>query len=125
MAENKEDLRSLLIRVKEESEKAGLKLDIQKTEMASGPITSWQLGGEKVETVPYFILLGCKITVGDDCSYKIKRSLLLGRKAMTNLDSISKSRDVTLPTNVCTIKTMIFLLVMYGREDWTINKAEH
>ena len=125
MAESKEDLRSLLMRVKEESEKAGLKLYIQKTEMASGPITSWQLGGEKVETVPCFIFLGCKITVDDHCSYEIKRSLLLGRKAMTNLDSISKTRDITLPTKVCKVKTMIFLVVMYGCEDWTINKAEH
>ena len=105
--------------VKEESEKAGLKLNIQKTKMASGPITSWQIDGETMEMVTDFIFLGSKITADGDCSYEIKRCLLLGRKAMTNLDSISKSRDITLPTNVCLVKAMVFPVVMYRYESWT------
>ena len=114
MAESKE-LKSLLIKVKEESEKAGLKLDIQKTKiMASGPITSWQIDGETMETVADFILGGSKITADSDCSHKIKRFLLLGRKALTNIDSILKSRDITLPTKVHLVKAMVFLVVMYG-----------
>ena len=126
MAESKEELKCLLRRVKEESEKAGLKLNIQKTEiMASGPITSWQIEGEKVETVTEFIFLGSKITVDSDCSHEIKRCLLLGRKAMTNLDSILKSRDITLLTKICMVKAMVFPVVMYGCENWTIKKAEH
>ena len=112
--------------VKEESEKAGLKLNIQKTKiMASGPITSWQIDGETMETVTDFIFLGSKIIVDGDCTHEIKRHLLLGRKAMTNLDSILKSRDITLPTKVCLVKAMVFLVVMYGCESWTIKKAEH
>ena len=108
MAESKEELKSLLMKVKEKSEKAGLKLNIQKTKsMASSPITSWQIDGETMETTTDFIFLGSKITVGNDCSHKIKRHLILGRKAMTNLDSILKSRDVTLPTNVCIVKAMV------------------
>ena len=126
MAESKEELKSLLMRVKEESEKADLKFNIQKTKvMASGHITSWQTDGEKVETVSDFIFLGSKITVDGDCSHKIKRCLLLGRKAMTNLESIFKSRDNTLPTKVCVVKAMVFPVVMYGCESWTIKKAEH
>ena len=125
MAENKE-LKSYLMKVKEESEKAGLKLNIQKTKiMASGPITSWQIDGETMETVTDFIFLGSKITAGGDCSHEIKRCLPLGRKAMTNLDSILKSRDITSPTNVCLVKAMIFPVVMYGCERWIIKKAEH
>ena len=125
MAESEEELKSLLMKVKEESEKVGLKLHIQKTKiMASGPITSWQIYGETVETVADFIFLGSKITADGDCSHEIKRCLLLGRKAMTNLCSILKSRDITLPTKVCLIKAMIFLVVMYGCESWTIKKAE-
>ena len=118
---------SLLMKVKEESEKAGLKLNIQKTKiMASGPITSWQIDGEAVETVTKFIFLGSKITADGDCSHEIKRPLLLGRKAMTNLDSILKKRDDTLPTMVhLIIKAMVFPVVMYGCENWTIKKAEH
>ena len=127
IAESKEELKSLLIRVKKESEKekAGLKLSIQKTNiMASEPITSWQTEGEKVEVVTDFIFLGSKITADGDCSHEIKRCLLLGRKAMTNLDSILKSRDVTLPTKVCLVKAMIFPVVMYKHESWTTKKAE-
>ena len=125
MAESEEELKSLLMKVKEESEKVGLKLNIQKTKiMASGPITSWQIVGETVETVVDFIFLGSKITADGDCSHEIKRRLLLGRKVMTNLDSISKSRDITLPTKVLLIKAMVFLVVMYGCESWTVKKAE-
>ena len=117
MAESKEELKSLLMNVKEESEKVGLKLNIQKTKiMASDPITSWQIDGETVETVTDFILWGSKITADGDCSHEIKRSLLLGRKAMTNLDSILKSRDITLPTKVHLVKAMVFPVVMYGYE---------
>ena len=111
--------------MKEESEKVGLKLNIQKTKaMASGPIISWQIDGETMETVTYFIFLGSKITVNSDCSHEIKRHLLLGRKAMTNLDSILESRDITLPTKVCVVKGMVFPVVMYGCESWTMKKAE-
>ena len=114
------------MKVKEESEKVGLKLNIQKTKiMASGPITSWQIGGEKVETVADFIFMGSKITANGDCSHEIQRRLLLGRKVMTNLDSILKSRDITLPTKVCLVKAMAFPVVMYGCESWTMKKAEH
>ena len=114
------------MKVKEESEKAGLKLNIHKTKiMASSLITSWQIDGETVETVTDFIFLGSKITADDDCSHEIKRRMLLGRKAMTNLDSILKSRDITLPTKFHLVKAMVFLVVMYGCESWTINKAEH
>ena len=126
MAENKEEPKILLMKVKEESEKASLKLNIQKTMiMASGPITSWQIHGEKVETVTYFIFLGSKITVNGDCSHEIKRHSLLGRKAMTNLDSILKSRDITLPAKVHIVKAMVFAVVMYGCESRTVKKAEH
>ena len=126
MAENKEELKSLLMKVKEESEKAGLKRNIHKTKiMASGPITSWQIDGETMETMTDFILGGSKITPDGDCSHKIKRCLLLGRKVMTNLDSIFKSRDVTLPTKVRLVKAMVFPVVMYGCESWSIKKAEH
>ena len=125
MAESEEELKSLLMKVKEESEKFGLKLDIQKTKiMASGPITSWEIDGETVETVSDFIFGGSKITVDGDCSHGIKRCLLLGRKVMTNLDSIFKSRDITLPTKVCLVKAMVFPVVMYGCESWTVKKAE-
>jgi len=125
MAES-EELKSLLMKVKEESEKVGLKLNIEKMKiMASGPVTSWQIDGETMETVADFIFLGSKITVDGDCSHEIKRRLLLGRKAMTNLDSILKSRDITLPTMVCLVKAMVFPVVMYGCESWTIKKAEH
>ena len=125
MAESEEELKSLLIKVKEESEKVGLKLNIQKTEItASGPITSWQIDGETVETVAEFILGGSKITADGDCSHEIKRCLLLGRKVMINLDSIFKSRDTTLPTKVCLVKAMVFPVVMYGCESWTVKKAE-
>ena len=125
-AESEEELKSLLKRVKKESEKAGLKLSIQQTKiMASGPITSWQIEEEKVEAVADFIFLGSKITVGGDCSCEIKILLLLGRKAMTNLGSVLKSRDITLPTKVCLVKAMIFLVVIYECESWTIKKAEH
>ena len=124
MAEN-EELKSLLMKVKEESEKVGLKLHIQKTKiMASSPITLWQIDGETVETVTDFIFLGSKITAGGDCSHEIKRHLLLGRKVMTNLDSILKSTDITLPTKVCLVKAMVFPVLMYGCESWTIKKAE-
>ena len=123
MAES-EELKSLLMTMKEESKKVGLKLNIQKTKiMASGPITSWDIDGETVETVDDFIFLGSRITADGDCSHEIKRCLLLGRKVMT-LDSILKSRDVTLPTNVCLVKAMVFPVVMYGCESWTIKKAE-
>ena len=126
MAENKKELKSLLMKVKEESENTGLNLNIQKTKiMASGPITSWQIDGETTETVRGFILLGFKITADGDCSREIKRCLLLERKAMTNLYSISKSRDITLPTKVRLVKSMVFPVVMYGCESWTIKKAEH
>ena len=127
MAENEEELKSLLMKAKEESEKAGLKLNIQKTNtMTSGPITSWQIDGETMETVTDFIFLGSKITADGDCSHEIKRCLLLGRKAMTNLDSILKSRDITLPTKVHLVKAMGFPVVMYGCEScWAIKKAEH
>ena len=125
MAESKEELKSLLMKMKQESEKVGLKLNIQKTKiMASGPITSWEIGGETVETVSHFILGGSKITVDGDCSHEIKRHLLLGRKVMTTLDSILKSRDITLPTKVCLVKAMVFPVVMYGCERWTVKKAE-
>ena len=126
MAESEEELKSLLMKVKMETEKVGLKLNIQKTKiMASGTITSWQIDGETVETVSDFIFGGSKITADGDCSHEIKRSLLLGRKVMTNLDSIFRSRDITLPPNVRLVKAMIFPVVMYGCESWTINKAEH
>ena len=125
MAESEEELKSLLMKVKEESEKVGLKLNIQKTKiMASGPITSWQIDGDTMETVTDFISLGSKITADRDCSNEIKRHLLLGTKAMTNLDSILKSRDITLPTKVCLAKAMVFPGVMYGCESWTIKKTE-
>ena len=124
MAES-DELKSLLMKVKEESEKVGLKLNIQKTKiMASGPITSWQIDGETVTTVAEFIFWGSKITADGDCRHKIKRFLLLGRKVMTNLDSMLKSRDITLPTKACLIKAMVFPVVMYGCESWTIKKAE-
>ena len=124
MAESKEKLKSFLMKVKEESEKAGLKLNIQKTKiMASGPITSWQIDGETMETVTDFIFLDSRITADSDCSREIKRHLLLGRKAMTNIDSILKSRDIILPTKVCIVKAMVFPVAMYGC-DWTIKKAE-
>ena len=126
MAESEEELKSLLMKVREESEKVGLKLNIQKTKiMASGPITSWQIDGETVETVTDLILGGSKITSESDCSHEIKRCLFLGRKVMINLDSILKSRDITLPTKVCLVKAMVFPVVMYGCESWTIKKAEH
>ena len=125
MAESEEELKSLLRKVKEESEKVGLKLDIQKTKiMSSGPITSWQIDRETMETVSDFIFLGSQITADGDCSHEFKRCLHLGRKAMTNLDSILKRRDITLPTKVRLVKTMVFPLVMYGCERWTIKKAE-
>ena len=125
MAESEEGLKSLLMKVKEESEKVGLKLNIQKTKiMASDPITSWQIDGETMETVTDFILGGSKITADGDCSHELKRCLLLGRKTMTNLDSILKSRDITLPTKVHLVKGMVFPVVMYGCEGWTIKKAE-
>ena len=125
MAESEEELKSLLMKVKEESEEVDLKLTIQKSKiMASGPITSWQIDGETVETVSDFIFLGSKITTDGDCSHKIKRRLRLGRKVVTNLDSIFKSRDITSPTNVHQVKAMIFPVVMYGCESWTIKKAE-
>ena len=124
-AESEEKLKSLLMKVKEESEKVGLKLNIQKTKiMATRPITSWEIDGETVETVAKFVFWGSKITADGDCSYDIKRRLLLGRKDMTNLDSILKSRDTTLPTKVCLVKAMVFSMVMYGSESWTVKKAE-
>ena len=125
-AESEKELKSLLMKVKEESEKVGLKLNIQKTKiMASGPITSWEIEGETMETVTDFILGGSKITADGDCSHDIKRHLLLGRKIMTNLDSTFKSRDITLPTKVHLVKAMVFPVVMYGCESWTIKKDEH
>ena len=125
MAESEEELKSLLMKVKEKSEKAGLKLNIQKMKItATSPITSWQIDGETMETVRDFIFLGFKITADGDCSHEIKRRLLLGRKVMTNLDSILKSRDITLPTKVSLVKAMVFPVVMYGCESWTIKKAE-
>ena len=125
MAESEEELQSLLMKVKVESEKVGLKLNIQKTKiMAFGPITSWEIDGETVETVSDFIFWGCKITADGDCSHKIKRRLLLGRKVMTNLDSILKSRDITLPTKVHLVKAMVFPVVMYGCKSWTVKKNE-
>ena len=125
MVENKEGLKGLLMKVKEESEKVGLKCNIQKTKiMTSGPITSWQIDEVKMETVTYFIFLGSKITADDDCSHEVQRHLLLGRKVMTNLDSIFKSRDITLPAKVHLVKAMIFPVVMYGCESWTRKKAE-
>ena len=125
MAESEEELKSFLMRVKEDSEKAGLKLNIRKTKiMASGPITSWQINGETMETVTDCIFLGSKITVDGDRSHEIKRFLLLGKKAMINLDSVLKSRDITLPTKAHLVKTMVFPVVMYGCESWTIKKAE-
>ena len=125
MAESEEELKSFLMKVKEESEKFGLKLNIQKTKiMASGPITSWEIDGETVETVSDFILGSSKITADGDCSHEIKRRLLLGRKVMTNLDSILKSRDITLPTNVHLVKAMVFPVIMYGCENWTVKRAE-
>ena len=125
MAESEEELKSLLMKVKEESEKVGLKLNIQKPKvMVSSPITSWQIDGETMETVRDFILGGSKITSDGGCSHEIKRHLLLGRKAMTNLDRLLKSRDITLPTKVCLVKAMLFPVVMYGFKIWTIKKAE-
>ena len=125
-AESEEELKNLLMKVKEESEKVGLKLNIQKSKiMASGPITLWQIDGETMETVTDFIFLVPKITADGDCSHEIKRRLHLGRKAMTNLDSILKSRDITLPTKVHLVKAMAFPVIMYGCESWTIKKAEH
>ena len=125
MAESEEELKSLLMKVKEESGKVDLKLNIQKTKiLASGPISSWQIDGETMETVADFILGGSKITADGDCSHEIKRRLLFGRKVMTNLDSMLKSRDITLPTKVCLVKAMIFPVVIYGCESWTIKKAE-
>ena len=125
MAESEEALKSLLMKMKEESEKVALKLNIQKMKiMASSPITSWEIDGETVETVSDFMFLGSKITAEGDCNHEIKRRLLLGRKVMTNLDSIFKSRDITLPTKVCLVKAMVFPVVMYGCESWTVKKAE-
>ena len=125
MAESEEELKSLLMKVKEESEKVGLKLNIQKTKiMASGPIISWQIDRETVETMADFIFLGSNITADGDCSHEIKRRLLLGRKVMINLDSIFKSRDITLPTKVRLVEAMVFPVVMYGCESWTLKKAE-
>ena len=126
MAENEEELKSPLMNVKEESKKAGLKLNIQKTKiMASSPITPWQIDGETMETVTDFIFLGSKITTDGNCSLEIKRCLFLGRKALSNPDSILRRRDITLPTKVCLVKAMVFPVVMYGCESWTIKKAEH
>ena len=126
MEESEEDQKSLLMKAKEESEKVGLKLNIQKTKiMASGPITLWEIDGETVERVANFVLLGSKITADGDCSHEIKRHLLHGRKVMTNLDSIFKSRDITLPTKVHLVKAMVFPEVMYGCESWSVKKAEH
>ena len=125
MEESEEELKSLLMKVKEESVKVGLKLNVQKTKiMASGPITSWKIGGETMETVADFIFLGSKLTEDDDCSHEIKRRLLLGRKVMTNLDSILKSRDITLSAKACLVKATVFPVVMSGCKSWTIKKAE-
>ena len=126
MAESEEELKSLLMKLKKESEKVGLKLNIQKMKiMASGPITPWQIDGETVETVSNFIFFSSKITADSDCSHEIKRCLLLGRKVMTNLDSVLKSRDITLPIKVCLVKAMVFPVVMYGCESLTVKKGEH
>ena len=126
MAESEVELKILLMKVKKESEKVGLKLNIQKTKiMVSGPIASWQIDGETVETVSDFIFLGSKTTAGGECSHEIKTRLFLGRKVMTNLDSIFKSKDITLPTKVHLVKAMVFPVVMYGCESWTVKKAEH
>ena len=126
MAESEEELKSLLMKVKEESEKPGSQLNIQKTKtMVFSPITSWQIDGETVETMTHFILSGSKITADGDCSHEIKRRLLLGRKVMTNLDNIFKSRNITLPTKVHLVKAMVFPVVMYGCESWTIKKPKH
>ena len=126
MAESEEELKSLLMKVKEKSEKVGLKPNVQKTKiMASGPITSWEIDGETVEIVSHFIFGGSKITADGDCSHEIKRCLLLGGKVMTNLDSIFKSRDITLPTKVRLVKAMVLPVVMYGCESWTVKKVEH
>ena len=126
MAESEEELKSLLMKVKDKSQKVGLKFSIQKTKiMAFSPITSWEIDGETVETVSDFIFGGSKITADGDCSHEIKRCLLLGRKVMTNLDSVCKSRDITLPTKVCLVKAMVFPVVMYGCKSWTIKKVEH
>ena len=126
MAESEKELKRLVMKVKKESEKVGLKLNIQKTKiMVPGPITSWEIDGETVETVSDFIFGGSKITADGDCSHEIKRHLLLGRKVMTNLDSVLKSRDITLPTKVHLVKAMVFSAVMYGCESWTVKKAEH
>ena len=126
MAETEEELKSLLMTVKEESEKAGVKLNMQKTKItASGPITSWKINGENMETVTDFIFLSSKITADGDCSHEINRHLLLGRKTMTNLDSVFKSRDIILPTKIHLVKAMVFPVVMYGCERWTIKKAKH
>ena len=125
MAENEKELKNLLMKVKEDSKKTDLKFNIQKSKiMVSGPIASWQMDGETIETVRDFVFLGSKITADGDCSHRIKRCLLLGRKAMTNLDSILKSRDITLPTRVCIVKGMVFPVLMYGCWSWTIKKAE-
>ena len=125
MAENKEEVKSLLMKVKEETEKVSLKLNVQKTKiMASSPITSWEIDGETVEIVSDFIFGGSRITSDGDCSHEIKRCLLLGRKAMINLESIFKGRDISLPTKVCLVKAMVFPVVMYGRESWTVKKAK-
>ena len=125
MAESEEELKSLMMKVKVENENVGLKLNIQKTKiMASGPITSWETDGETVETVSHFIFLNSKITTDGDCSHEIKRRLLLGRKVMINLDSLFKSKNITLPTKVCLVKAMVFPVVMYGCESWTVKKAE-
>ena len=125
MAESEEELKSFLMKVKEESEKAGLKLNIQKTKIvASSPMSSWQIDGEKMETVTDFIFLGYKVTADSDCSYETRRLLLLGRKAKRNLDSILKSRDITLPTKICIVKAMVFPVAMYQCDSWTIQKAE-
>ena len=125
MAESEEELKSLLMKMKEESKNVGLKLNIQKTKiMASGPITSWEIDGETVETVSDFILEGSKIAADGDCSHEIKKRLLLGRKVMTNIDTILKSRDITLPTRVHLVKAMVFPVVMHGCESWTVKKAE-
>ena len=126
MAESEEELKSLLMKVKEESEEVGLKLNIQKTKiMASGPITSWEIDGETVKTVSDFIFWVSQITADGDCSHEIKRCLLFGRKVLTNLDSILKSRNITLPTKICLFRAMVFPVVMYGCENWTVKKAEH
>ena len=126
MAKNKEELKILLMKVKEESEKTGLKLNIQRTKiMASGPVTSWQIFGETMETMTDFLFLGSKITADGDCSHEIKGFLFLGRKTMTNIDSILKIRDITLPTKVCLVKATVFPVVMYGYESWTIKQADH